>query len=93
MMDKLLELREKLDVIDEQIVELYEKRMAICEEVGNIKIEAGLEIFDKQREKEKLAAVTANAKDDFHKKAISDLFELLMSTSRKLQYQLFDKER
>lgn len=92
MMEQLLELRDKLDVIDEQIVELYEKRMAICEEVGNIKIDAGRKIFDKQREKEKLAAVTANAKDDFHKKGISELFEQLMSMSRKLQYQLLTKK-
>ena len=91
-MEKLLELRDKLDVIDEQIVDLYEKRMAICEEVGNIKIDAGRKIFDKQREKEKLATVTANAKDDFHKKGISELFEQLMSMSRKLQYQLLTKK-
>lgn len=91
-MEKLLELRDKLDIIDEQIVELYEKRMAICEEVGNIKIDAGRKIFDKQREKEKLATVTANAKDDFYKKGISELFEQLMSMSRKLQYQLLTKK-
>ena len=91
-MEKLLELRDKLDVIDEQIVELYEKRMAICEEVGNLKIDAGRKIFDKHREKEKLATVTANAKDDFNKKGISGLFEQLMSMSRKLQYQLLTKK-
>lgn len=87
-----MELRGQLDVIDEQIVDLYEKRMAICEEVGNIKIEAGRKIFDKQREKEKLAAVTANATDDFNKKGIAELFEQLMSMSRKLQYQLLTKK-
>ena len=91
-MDKLLELREKLDVIDEQIVDLYEKRMEICEQVGNIKIEAGRKVFDKQREKEKLAAVAANARDDFNKKGITELFEQLMSMSRKLQYQLLTKK-
>ncbi len=91
-MDKLLELRDKLDVIDEQIVKLYEERMAICEEVGNIKIDAGRKIFDKQREKEKLATVTANSKNDFHKKGITELFEQLMSMSRKLQYQLLTKK-
>lgn len=92
MMKRLLELRKKLDVIDEQMVELYEKRMAICEEVGNIKIEAGRKIFDRQREKEKLAAVTANARDEFNKKGLSELFEQLMSMSRKLQYQLLTKK-
>ena len=73
-MERLLELRDKLDVIDEQIVELYEKRMLICEQVGEIKIDAGRKIFDKQREKEKLSAVTANVSDEFHKKGITELF-------------------
>lgn len=91
-MEKLLELRGQLDVIDEQIVDLYERRMAICEQVGEIKIEAGRKIFDKQREKEKLTAVTANVTDDFNKKGITELFEQLMSMSRKLQYQLLTKK-
>lgn len=91
-MEKLLELREQLDVIDNQIVDLYEKRMSICEQVGEFKIEAGRKIFDKQRELEKLSAVTANVTDEFHKKGIRELFEQLMSMSRKLQYQLLTKK-
>ncbi|MBQ8802368.1 MAG: prephenate dehydratase [Tyzzerella sp.] len=90
-MATLLELRDQLDVIDKQIVELYEKRMAICEEVGETKIRDGRKVFDKQRENEKLAAVTANASTELNKKGIRELFELLMSTSRKLQYQLLTK--
>ena len=91
-MEKLLELRGKLDVIDEQIVDLYERRMEICEQVGEIKIEAGRKVFDKQREKEKLATVSAKAKNEFHKKGVTELFELLMSVSRKAQYQLLTKK-
>ena len=37
----LLTLRDKLDVIDAQIVELYEKRMEICGQVAEYKIENG----------------------------------------------------
>ena len=33
-MAALEELRERLDVIDDQIVRLYEERMKVCEEVG-----------------------------------------------------------
>lgn len=91
-MEKLLELRGQLDEIDTQIVELYEKRMAICEQVGEFKIDAGRKIFDKQREKEKLATVTEKVTDEFNKKGISELFEQLMSMSRKLQYQLLTKK-
>lgn len=91
-MERLLELRGQLDEIDKQIVELYEKRMGICGQVGEIKIEAGRKIFDKQREKEKLAAVSADVKDEFCKKGITELFEQIMSVSRKLQYQLLTKK-
>lgn len=91
-MDKLLELRGQLDEIDKQIVELYEKRMGICGQVGEIKIEAGRKIFDKQREMEKLAAVSADVEDEFYKKGVTELFEQIMSVSRKLQYQLLTKK-
>lgn len=91
-MEKLLELRGQLDEIDKQIVDLYEKRMEICGQVGEIKIEAGRKIFDKQRELEKLAAVAAGVDDEFYKKGVTELFEQIMSMSRKLQYQLLTKK-
>ena len=48
-MATLAELREQLDVIDSQLVELYEKRMDICGQVGDYKIETGKKVFDKKR--------------------------------------------
>ena len=91
-MERLLELREQLDVIDKEIVELYEKRMDICAEVGEFKITSGKKVFDKQREMEKLSAVSAHAKNDLYKKGVTELYELLMSVSRKLQYQLLTEK-
>ena len=86
-MAELLELREQLDEIDAQIVELYEKRMNICEQVGEYKIAKGKKVFDRQREKNKLADVAARVSSDFNKKGIQELYQQLMSMSRKLQYQ------
>ena len=90
-MESLQELREQLDEIDAQIVDLYQKRMDVCGKVGEYKVATGKKVFDKQREKEKLAIVTANVTDDFYKKGLKELFEQLMSMSRKLQYQLLTK--
>ena len=84
----LLELRDKLDVIDAQIVELYEKRMEICKQVAEYKIEVGKKVFDKQREMEKLAKVKSLTHNEFNSHGIEELFEQIMSMSRKLQYQL-----
>ncbi len=90
-MESLQELRAQLDEIDAQIVDLYQKRMDVCNKVGEYKIAAGRKVFDKQREKEKLAAVTANVENEFYKKGLKELYEQLMSMSRKLQYQLLTK--
>ena len=91
-MKSLEELRKQLDEIDSQIVELYERRMDVCGQVGNYKIETGKKVFDKNREIEKLHAVTADVEDGFYKKGLTELFEQLMAQSRKLQYQMLTKK-
>lgn len=86
-MAELAELREQLDQIDDKIAELYEKRMEVCAQVGEYKIKAGKKVFDRQREKEKLADVASKVKGEFNRKGIQELYQQLMSMSRKLQYQ------
>ncbi len=84
----LLQLRDRIDEIDAQIVELYEKRMDVCKQVAEYKIENGKKVFDRQRETEKLARVRSLAHNDFYAHGVEELFEQIMSVSRKLQYQL-----
>ena len=84
----LLQLRDILDDIDAQIVELYEKRMDVCKQVAEYKIETGKKVFDKQREMEKLSKVKSLTHNEFNSHGIEELFEQIMSMSRKLQYQL-----
>lgn len=87
-MATLEELREQLDFIDDQIVKLYEERMSICEQVGEYKVAAGRKVLDRQREHEKLQNVAEKASTEFNKKGIQELYQQLMSMSRKLQYKL-----
>ena len=84
----LLELRDKIDVIDKQMVELYEQRMDICKQVAQYKIETGKKVFDRVREEEKIRKVKSYTNDEFYSRAVEELFEQIMSVSRKLQYQL-----
>ena len=60
-MTSLGELREALDKIDNEIAELYEKRMEVCRKVGEYKVKSGKKVFDRQREKEKLLSVNCHA--------------------------------
>lgn len=91
-MQTLEELRKQLDVIDDQITALYEERMEVCGHVAEYKIKNGRKVFDKKRENEKLNAVAEKVSTDFNKKGIRELFEQLMSMSRKLQYQKLVEE-
>lgn len=84
----LLELRDKLDIIDSQIVKLYEDRMDLCKQVAEYKISVGKKVFDKQREVEKISKVKSLTHNDFNCQGIEELFEQIMSMSRKLQYQI-----
>lgn len=91
-MEDLLRLREQIDGIDAEIVSLYEKRMKISEQVAEYKIETGKKVFDKQREEEKLAVLKSLAGNDFNRHGITELFEQIMSASRKRQYQLLTEK-
>ncbi len=86
-MATLDELRVRLDKIDDQIVKLYEERMSVCREVGEFKVKSGRKVFDRQRENQKLADVAAKVSGEFNQKGIQELYQQLMSMSRKLQYQ------
>lgn len=87
-MRDLLELRDEIDEIDQQIVDLYQRRMGIAAEVAAYKIENGKKVFDKERENSKLAKLTAFGNTEFNKLGIRELFEQIMAVSRKRQYQL-----
>ncbi len=84
----LKEIRNKLDEIDTQLVGLFEKRMALCSDVAEFKIQTGKKVYDGERERQKLEAVTAMAGNDFNKKGVYELFSQIMTISRKLQYGL-----
>ncbi len=81
-------LRNQLDALDAQIVELYETRMDICGQVAEYKIETGKKVLDRQREQEKIAKVKSLTHNEFNSQGIEELFQQIMSMSRKLQYQM-----
>lgn len=84
----LNKIREDIDVTDKQIVELFEKRMKLCEDVAEYKIATGKEVLDTTREKQKLEKVVGLANNDFNKKSVEELFKQIMAMSRKMQYQI-----
>lgn len=80
--------RNELDQIDQQMVKLFERRMAVCGQVAAAKIESGKAVYDGAREKQKLEAVEAMAHGAFNQTAVRELFSQMMTISRRFQYRL-----
>ena len=87
----LNKIRDNIDETDKAIIELFEKRMKLCEEVAEYKIETGKQVLDTTREKQKLEKVTSLATGDFNKKSVEELFKQIMAMSRKMQYQILER--
>ena len=87
-MKDLSEIRLEIDDIDRQILDLYQRRLGLSCEVAEYKISVGKQVHDKAREEEKLNTLSGMASDEFTKQGIYELYQQIMATSRKKQYQI-----
>lgn len=72
MVEQLSQLRDKIDAVDKQILELLEQRLNLVAQVGEVKSEHGVPIYAPDRE----AAMLASRRQEAEDKGISpDLIE------------------
>lgn len=79
-------LRAEIDEVDYQIVKCFERRMELSEKIGEYKLRTGMQIFDAKREEEVLERKLALLSDPHLRSQLTELYELLMALSRRLQY-------
>lgn len=84
----LQECRKEIDRIDDEIIQLFEKRMKVCEDVAQYKIRTGKKVLDPQREREKIETLKGKAHGEFNSLGAQEIFHQIMAISRKRQYQL-----
>lgn len=84
-------IRDEIDVIDKQLVQLFEQRMTLCHSVAEFKISTGKKVLDRERETAKLEAIAGMIKNPENAYAINDLFSQIMANSRKMQYRLLEE--
>lgn len=80
---ELIELREEIDVIDNQILELIEDRFELVEKVAQIKKKKGLPLRDLAREKEVIQSKIQ--KTDLPSDFVEKLYRLIIDTSISLE--------
>jgi|ERR671936_2543576 chorismate mutase len=85
-MRTLDELRDDIDRVDEVIVRLLNERARVAVEIGRIKKERGMPIYQPEREKQVLAHVRSIAVEGpLGPDAIARLFERIIDEARRLE--------
>lgn len=83
-MDKLNELRKQIDTIDQQIAELYNERLLLCESIGEIKKQYNLPILDTSRELEVIKNNSSYVNEKY-RDSYKNVIQLIMDESKKVQ--------
>jgi chorismate mutase len=82
------ELRSRIDVIDEQLIRLLNVRVACAVEVGRLKHEAGLPIYQPEREAQVLTRVRTSAAElagPLEAEAVVRIFERVIDEARRAE--------
>lgn len=81
----LQELRDKLDSIDNKLLELVNERMDIVHQVGLLKAQSGGAIYRPEREKAIIDRLESLNKGKLNRAAIEALFLEIFAISRNLE--------
>ena len=84
-MERLAECRKEIDAVDLKIVTLLNERTRVVEEIGRIKQELSLPIYEPKREDEVFANVTGNNAGPLSSEALRRVFERIIDEMRTLQ--------
>lgn len=85
MSEELLEVREKLNILDKELQELLVKRFGLSCEVADIKLKAGIPVSDPVREKQIIDRISDNYRNTGFGDSIASVYEGIFAASRKLQ--------
>ncbi|MGB9727116.1 MAG: chorismate mutase [Nitrososphaeria archaeon] len=89
MSDELNILREKISVLDEQILKLLAERVTVAREIGKIKRGYGKPITDREREKQVYAKVRTHAeKLGLNPEDCEQVFKKIVKMCKRVQYML-----
>lgn len=81
--------REQIDQIDDELIQLFARRMETAAQIAQWKRQAGKPVMDAGRERAKLLDVMEKCPEEFKDYAVS-LYSLLFELSRSYQHRILD---
>ena len=85
MDERILELRQQIDDLDEEIIRFLKKRMRISKEVGKLKQELDIPVEDKNRENEIIDRLTQQAGKNLSEEQLIRIFTAVFKSSKQVQ--------
>lgn len=85
---KLRERRRRIDLIDQRLLSLLNRRLAVALEIGKIKKERREKIYNPVREKEVLKRLNSKNRGPLMDEDLRKIFKKIMIVCRKAQFAL-----
>ena len=83
--DKLEEFRVLVDDVDRRIVALLNERTRVVEDIGRVKRQTNLPIYEPKREDQVFANVSATNRGPLTEEAVRRIFERIIDEMRMIQ--------
>jgi chorismate mutase/prephenate dehydratase len=83
--EQLEEYRLMIDEVDRRIVALLNERTAVVENIGRVKREAQLPVYEPKREDQVFANITSANQGPLTTQAVRGIFERIIDASRSIQ--------
>jgi chorismate mutase len=83
--EKLADCRKRIDAVDLQLLALLNQRTAIVEEIGRIKQELAMPIYEPKREDDVYRNVLTNNSGPLTAEAVKRVFERIIDEMRTVQ--------
>ena len=77
-MDDLNRYRDIIDLIDKEMIRLFEQRMNIAHKIGNYKKDKGIEVKNQDRENDIIKRCISSLSDDTYSYEISEFMKNMM---------------
>ena len=83
--EKINVLRNKIDLLDEQMLDLLVQRFSVSREIGEIKASGGINVGDPNREQEIIDRLAEKLEGKMERNDIAGIFGPIYHISKKLQ--------
>lgn len=84
--------RNEIDIIDKELIKLFERRMEISKNIAKYKSENNMQVFDGSREKEVIEKNLKRLSKKEYEKVTKLFMSTLMDLSKSLQEEIVSRE-